>query len=192
MAANGSQPDQAGVMNLDAIKASVLKLPDGKVRQAVQVALAEAGGSLEGARKSLEAWFDGTMDRVSGWYKRETQWILFAIGLACAMAPNINTLDITREMATNNTVRQSMLAGIDARYPDLNVADVHQLNGGMLKGDLSEVIGWSHVKFPSGALPATGYALELLLGWVLTAIAVSLGAPFWFDLLNKFIVVRST
>ena len=30
------------------------------------------------------------------------------------------------------------------------------------------------------------------LGWLLTAIGVSLGAPFWFDLLNKFMVVRST
>jgi hypothetical protein len=30
------------------------------------------------------------------------------------------------------------------------------------------------------------------LGWLLTALAVSLGAPFWFDMLNKIIVVRST
>jgi cell division septation protein DedD len=30
------------------------------------------------------------------------------------------------------------------------------------------------------------------LGWLLTALAISLGAPFWFDLLNKFIVIRST
>ena len=30
------------------------------------------------------------------------------------------------------------------------------------------------------------------LGWILTALAISLGAPFWFDLLNKFIVIRST
>lgn len=29
------------------------------------------------------------------------------------------------------------------------------------------------------------------LGWVLTAFAISLGAPFWFDLLNKFIRLRS-
>jgi hypothetical protein len=26
---------------------------------------------------------------------------------------------------------------------------------------------------------------EAILGWLLTAIAVSLGAPFWFDILNK-------
>jgi hypothetical protein len=29
------------------------------------------------------------------------------------------------------------------------------------------------------------------LGWLLTTLAISLGAPFWFDLLNKFIVIRS-
>jgi hypothetical protein len=31
-----------------------------------------------------------------------------------------------------------------------------------------------------------------LFGWLLTALAISLGAPFWFDMLNKVIVVRST
>jgi hypothetical protein len=31
-----------------------------------------------------------------------------------------------------------------------------------------------------------------LPGWLLTALAVSLGAPFWFDLLNKLMVIRST
>lgn len=31
-----------------------------------------------------------------------------------------------------------------------------------------------------------------LPGWLITAVAISLGAPFWFDLLNKFMVVRST
>jgi hypothetical protein len=31
-----------------------------------------------------------------------------------------------------------------------------------------------------------------LLGWLLTAIAMILGAPFWFDTLNQFMVIRST
>jgi hypothetical protein len=34
--------------------------------------------------------------------------------------------------------------------------------------------------------------LQPLLGWLLTAFAITLGAPFWFDILNKFIVIRST
>jgi len=30
------------------------------------------------------------------------------------------------------------------------------------------------------------------VGWIITALAVSLGAPFWFDMLNKIMVVRGT
>jgi hypothetical protein len=30
------------------------------------------------------------------------------------------------------------------------------------------------------------------LGWLLTAMAISLGAPFWFDTLNRLMVIRST
>jgi hypothetical protein len=30
-----------------------------------------------------------------------------------------------------------------------------------------------------------------IFGWLITALAISLGAPFWFDLLNKFINLRN-
>jgi len=51
--------------------------------------------------------------------------------------------------------------------------------------------------------PATAYAamglwqrvewwLAIVGGWLITAIGVTFGAPFWFDLLNRFMVVRST
>ena len=33
--------------------------------------------------------------------------------------------------------------------------------------------------------------LPMLLGWCLTAAAVSLGAPFWFDTLKRFVSIRS-
>jgi hypothetical protein len=36
------------------------------------------------------------------------------------------------------------------------------------------------------------HASGVLLGWLITACAISLGAPFWFDMLNKIMVVRST
>jgi len=29
-------------------------------------------------------------------------------------------------------------------------------------------------------------------GWLVSALAISLGAPFWFDVLNRFVVLRST
>ena len=36
------------------------------------------------------------------------------------------------------------------------------------------------------------HALSVFAGWLITAIAISLGAPFWFDMLNKIMVVRGT
>jgi hypothetical protein len=32
---------------------------------------------------------------------------------------------------------------------------------------------------------------QRLIGWILTMTAVSLGAPFWFDLLNKLMNIRN-
>jgi hypothetical protein len=43
---------------------------------------------------------------------------------------------------------------------------------------------------PTQAAPAKTYRWKLI--WLLTAMAISLGAPFWFDLLNKFMTARST
>jgi hypothetical protein len=30
------------------------------------------------------------------------------------------------------------------------------------------------------------------LGWLLTVAAISVGAPFWFDTLNRFVNIRGT
>ena len=52
-------------------------------------------------------------------------------------------------------------------------------------------VGWDRAD-PRTIPNNFGGWLIKIIGWLLTAIAISLGAPFWFDLLNKFMVVRST
>lgn len=60
--------------------------------------------------------------------------------------------------------------------------------------NLTLPIGWSHHRFEnlSTTLLRPVSVLETLIGWLITALAISLGAPFWFDVLNKFMVIRST
>lgn len=59
-------------------------------------------------------------------------------------------------------------------------------------------VGWKHPfsyywqSFWSDPTDAFLTSLVFLAGWLLTAFAVSFGAPFWFDTLNRFMVVRST
>ena len=50
---------------------------------------------------------------------------------------------------------------------------------------------WWNKFFPA-LQHASWWSFQLLLGWLVTACAISLGAPFWFDMLNKFMVVRGT
>lgn len=219
-------------LDLNAVKANAMTLPDGNVRQAVLIAVSEAENDIERARASLEAWFDSSMDRVSGWYKRKTQIVLLAIGLILAIALNIDSINVVRALSTSTASRQQVIARVDAAYATLNSARGNlppeqikdELNG------LAGVIGWNslhakaeaakadHLRMLEGQAPAAlndkqkqQWALEriplkvadfggyfwshfplILVGWILTAIAVSLGAPFWFDLLNKFMVVRAT
>lgn len=49
-------------------------------------------------------------------------------------------------------------------------------------------IGWGKGNYP---LTFWGW-FPKLFGWLLTAFALMLGAPFWFDLLNKIVNLRST
>ena len=37
---------------------------------------------------------------------------------------------------------------------------------------------------------AAGEWLVKILGWLVTGLAISLGAPFWFDLLNRLVDLR--
>ncbi len=55
-------------------------------------------------------------------------------------------------------------------------------------------IGWTRQVGDPRSLYGVSWAgwLMRILGWLVTALALSLGAPFWFDMLNKIIVVRGT
>jgi hypothetical protein len=47
-------------------------------------------------------------------------------------------------------------------------------------------IGWDKANKPSKV------DVGLISGWILTILALSLGAPFWFDVLNKFVRLRAS
>jgi hypothetical protein len=60
--------------------------------------------------------------------------------------------------------------------------DLHSLNSTL-------AIGWQGKCFCDDFNSVT---LIMIVGWILTALAISMGAPFWFDLLNKLMQLRSS
>jgi hypothetical protein len=212
LAARGPQTDvvssdpRASILSLESVRANVLHLENVAVQRVLLTAIDAAQGDFDRAQANLEAWYDSGMERVAGWYKRSTQWIIFWIALASVIGGNINTITIATELYRNDAVRAAIVerAGVA-------VADPKNLEGGyvQIQAELSGLqlpIGWGARSSPEGSKPPDGgnarSSADLpnvlqrffvpVLGWLLTALAATLGAPFWFDVLKKVMVIRGT
>ncbi len=225
----------SGALSVDSLRATVLTLPNDKLQRAFLSALDYAKGDLDLARKNLEGWFDSSMDRVSGWYKRRTQLALFLIGLFAAVALNIDAITVIEKISTDQVLRKALVEAseklVACRPKPADAAKETEPDAGVRQGDnpceadeipitgrsiavlnqeLTDIglpIGWEK------ALPmpqAKGWRcgensnflscipghepqyLLFIMGWLITAFATMLGAPFWFDILNKLVSLRGS
>jgi len=150
----------------------------------VAARLRVAGDDLSALQRGLETWFASGMDRVTGWYKRHTQLVLLLIGVALAFALNADTISIAEYLSLHPTARQTLSAQAVQQIQ----AGASQLQAGPSGNQkaTTAVLGVI-VGMPSGG---HGVVWQLI-GYLLTACAVSLGAPFWFDLLGKLVALRA-
>jgi hypothetical protein len=151
----------------------------------------KAKKEVEELRTSLEAWYDDTMARVSGWYKRKSQIILLVIGLVIVIAVNANTITMGERMWKDDTVRAAVVAQATAAATSdegssATLSDAANDVDAVVK--VGVPIGWRGEAVP-GSWDEWGIAI---CGWLLTLLAISLGAPFWFDTLSRFSRLRSS
>ncbi|HAQ20757.1 MAG TPA: hypothetical protein DCR40_16225 [Prolixibacteraceae bacterium] len=64
----------------------------------------------------------------------------------------------------------------------------------MIKNDIKKGNGLPGLGPDSyeGITRELGIFVSALIGWIITALALSPGAPFWFDLLNKMMKLRGS
>jgi len=183
------------------LQTSVNELPDGDVKKALLALLRRSGGDLDRAHKQIESWFNDAMDRVTGWYKQRTQVWTIVIAVVLVVLANADTIQIARRLWTDPVLRSAVVAEAQNRakkppptveYPDKDDPTEPRVSEGNSVSPqeqqlLNQLLGWhGDPRNDSGAVWAAR-----LFGWFLTILAVSLGAPFWFDLLNKFINIRA-
>jgi hypothetical protein len=174
-------------------------IPNRELRQALVTMIDDARGDFDRAVKNVEDWYDGAMDRVSGWYKRRVQWILLAIGFAAAILINADSVNIAKSLIQDKALRDAIVAQAAKEQPPApgtgtgqEVKDAYaRINS--LGLPLGWVWGTPDTANDLRRLPNTpGEVILKLFGLFLTGLAISQGAPFWFDILNKFMVIRST
>ena len=157
------------------IGGAIAAVDDPQLRRTLQALHTHAGGDLQRFQDSIAGWFDSAMERLSGVYKRRQLLVSWLLALLLAILFNIDSIHLFRTLWQH----PALAARIGAAPGALDAAALQQL--------WTLPIGWS--SFPP--LLDGRFALQAA-GWLLTASTTLFGAPFWFDLLQRAINLRST
>lgn len=241
----------------------------------LQKTFLDANNDIDKFESALDGWFNNTMDRTTGWYKRQNRLMLFLIGFFLAINFNVDTIAIYKILAKDKTARENLvqLATVSVpKYKDLvkQLSDTSQILSAHQNSDtsysakkdtviikdtitrsiiskipdsiletakntvMSDIdkanniagLGWpnkdsckicdslkqrlsccspddttklkqlkNEIKKCNEKFHCDGNPYQekgtMLVGWLLTAFAISLGASFWFDLLSKLISIKN-
>ena len=193
-----SAPPAAGAATAPAgavaLRATVERVDNPELKRAVLALIGQPATEAAPLLTSLAQWFDAAMDRVSGWYKRQAQVVTVVIAVVVTLLLNADTLMIADGLSRDPAVRAAAVAaaqqtaGKSGTQPTLDIATFEKE-----AAQLQLPIGWSTQSGDPRGFPTDWVtALRKILGMILTIVAISLGAPFWFDLLNKLLNLRLT
>lgn len=214
-------------------------------------------------RQRIESWFNDSMDRVSGWYKRKSHAWIWVFGILLCLMLNADSISLSKRFWNDQALRDAVTAEateyVKSTPKDQAVGDdqaeldqsIRRMN--LLREQLPGVpLGWCFVDTKAANSPknatslgaavqaegqttaqataqttvqaagldarcwpdlvhptASPYRVALsntdprlvdlgdwswwlwkLLGIVATVLAISQGAPFWFDMLQKAVNLR--
>lgn len=152
------------------------------------------------ARERLKKWFDEGMERISGWYKRKARLLTCLIAIAVTACLNASTVHISESLWEKNVLRSY---AVEEGSQTPSSTEAGQVEKDRFKHLLHFPIGWSclsekeegfggNKQWRWSCLPRDASEwTKTLFGWFLTIAAISLGAPFWFDLLGKVANLKS-
>lgn len=190
--------------------------------------------SIDEQKQRLENWYNDSMSRVSGWYKRKSHAWIWVFAILLCLALNADSITLSEKFWNDQTLREAVVKEAtdyvehgNKPQPDDNgkSSGSNQFDSSIAR--IEEVqqklpgvpMGWCFAKNPGDTVatcwPNLSQPLSLdhgipvspkdprrvdgrfiswwfwkVLGIVLTALAISQGAPFWFDLLQKAVNLR--
>lgn len=164
----------------------------------------EADEDIADFGKKLESWFNETVERGQGWYNRRIKWITLVVGFVLTFGLNVDTIHIYKTLSENEGIRAEIIESAGTYLNDSINAKSDNDDLDKTRENLNKF--YKNKIVPSSNLLGIGWTCEIwnnvtsslpkfflsLLGWLITAFAISLGAPFWFDVLNKVMKLRSS
>jgi hypothetical protein len=187
-AANPNAPMQ------ERIKAALDSVDHGPTKKMLASFVNHSGGDYGTLVSSVAGWFDAYMDRVGGTYKRRSQTLALVVAVLVVGILDVDALKIYKHLSAQPAFAASLAAKADTYIAQARTQIGAEKAGDTLGqqtstinaeiGSLPVAIGWhpDDLKSP----------FEKIIGLIITIIAASLGAPFWFDALSKLSNLRSS
>lgn len=184
---------------------------EGKVRTGQEKLLA--------LQKQIEVWFDAASSSLTPIFKRRSRNFIGVVAIFVTLIFNINSIAIAEALWKNPTVRDAIVETADTRLRrevPLNTESNDVIEDSapqdLFRDDLEALnipVGWTQEEIENLPLPLPEFLINFLayaesgdgrslysstnqlLGWLITVVAAMLGAPFWFDVLNKIMNIRN-
>jgi hypothetical protein len=179
------------------LDASIEAIPSERVRGALTALLHNAQGDAVLFRHNVEQWYDDQMERVSGWYRRRIQKVLWILAFLTAFMLNADSLQVAKRLWVEPSVRASLVS--QAQTTTTTNQDASTTDPAAELDSLPVPLGWHLATAENDPQGFPFYwdrsmwwsLLSKLIGLTLTAVAISFGAPFWFDTLSKLARLRN-
>lgn len=158
-------------------------------------------------QQEIEAWFNYSMERSSGVYRRNARGIGIILGTMVAVFMNADTILMVKRLSSDSIFRETVNKYADSVVKDTTLPPYQSNNSqqeterleaiqnkvNQAVGKLSLPLGWTPKNVEEQRNYGSGYQsyLKRVIGWLLTGIALSMGASFWFDLLGKIVPIRN-
>lgn len=135
--------------------------------------------------KESENWFNAYMTQGSYWYKAKMQTRLFIVSILLVIFTQFDII-ITTQQIFNNDILREKISNAAVLFSQENKS-ISAMDGQSAKVIMEELE--KDIKLPLG-WDSQPFQWRNIFGWLLSAVLISFGAPFWFDLLGKIVNVR--
>lgn len=182
------------------------------IKKGLSVLVSESGMDFNRLTGGVEEWYNSVMERASGWYKRRVSTAILVIASILTIASNADTIMMLNILWSSSSTRSSVVSMSE----ELNAETASEEQQAVAKQAYSvlnqNLLGWAEnapaegqpivQRKPAAYSCASGDGaciqdfvmswLVKIVGLILTVAAISMGAPFWFDLLNKLGSLRAS
>lgn len=174
-------------LNADELTATISQLPESEGKQAVLKWIKQGVTDVNDLRSRTTAYLSGILDQASATFKANARSFVIILSILITLLFGTDSIQLARDLWSNAELRAVAAAQANAVVQQQGAeADLQQLVDD-LKAYSIQIGWWQTQSVPQNGNVGTwiGFILLKAAGLSLTALAVSQGSSFWYDLLKR-------